>query len=158
MCAGLCGVLPPNGLKLPQEEKQGDLWVRGAVLASQPVGRSSCLENGVAAFPIPSLEASGGGGRGVSSGSATAVSGPTARLGSQPPAGYSCQLASEASTGQVGVWLRQRGWAGEPEPTPHLFLLAMKGGVAGPAFPQNKSELTPSGRPITLLPPAGHPA
>lgn len=27
-----------------------------------------------------------------------------------------------------------------------------------PAFPQNKSELTPSRRPITLLPPAGHPA
>ena len=72
----------------------------------------------------------------MSSGSATAVSGPTARLGSQPPAGYSCRMASEASTGQVGVWLRQRGWAGEPEPTPHLFLLATKQGVAVPTFPQ----------------------
>lgn len=68
-----------------------------------PAGRGSCSEHGVVAFLVPSLEASGGGGRAVSSGSATTVSGPTARLESQPPAGYSCRLASEASTGQVGV-------------------------------------------------------
>lgn len=60
-------------------------------------------------------------------------------------------LALEASIEQLGVWLRQKGWAGEAHPSP--VSLSHERGSCCHLLP-----LAPSCRPGTLLPPAGHPA